>query len=46
MHLGTWPVVVLHGYDAVKEALVDNADVFGSRAKIPAAQLVFQDYGT
>ncbi|XP_073454698.1 cytochrome P450 2C8-like isoform X1 [Aquarana catesbeiana] len=45
VHLGSRTIVVLHGYDAVKEALVDNADVFGDRAKVPGAQLVFKDYG-
>ncbi|XP_040179145.1 cytochrome P450 2C8-like [Rana temporaria] len=45
VHLGRNAVVVLHGYDAVKEALVDNSDIFGDRAKLPAGQLVFKDYG-
>ncbi|XP_063793853.1 cytochrome P450 2G1-like isoform X2 [Pseudophryne corroboree] len=45
VHLGPRTVVVLHGYDAVKEALVDNANVFSHRAKVPAAELIFKDYG-
>ncbi|XP_071981291.1 cytochrome P450 2C18-like isoform X3 [Engystomops pustulosus] len=44
-HLGTRAVVVLHGYDAVKEALVDRADVFSNRAKVPVADIIFKGYG-
>ncbi|KAM6973770.1 cytochrome P450 2F3-like [Aplochiton taeniatus] len=35
VHLGLRRVVVLFGYDAVKEALVDQADDFTGRAAIP-----------
>ncbi|NXC31943.1 CP2C8 protein, partial [Campylorhamphus procurvoides] len=35
VHLGSDPVVVLHGYDVVKEALVDRADEFASRGRMP-----------
>ncbi|KAG9464678.1 hypothetical protein GDO78_019562 [Eleutherodactylus coqui] len=45
VHLGPRPAVVLHGYDTVKEALVDRADVFSNRAKIFAAEIIFKDYG-
>ncbi|KAM9323969.1 cytochrome P450 2C8-like [Gastrophryne carolinensis] len=45
VHLGSRTIVVLHGYEAVKEALVDNADIFTDRAKVPGAQIVFKDYG-
>ncbi|KAG8552894.1 hypothetical protein GDO81_003137 [Engystomops pustulosus] len=45
VHLGTRTVVVLHGYDAVKEALVDRADVFSNRAKVPVADIIFKGYG-
>ncbi|KFR16208.1 hypothetical protein N306_10567, partial [Opisthocomus hoazin] len=31
VHMGSDPVVVLHGYDVVKEALVDRADEFAAR---------------
>nr|XP_010305735.1 PREDICTED: cytochrome P450 2C8-like isoform X3 [Balearica regulorum gibbericeps] len=31
VHLGSDPVVVLHGHDVVKEALVDRADEFAAR---------------
>ncbi|XP_069602795.1 cytochrome P450 2A13-like isoform X2 [Ranitomeya imitator] len=45
VHLGPKPVVVLHGYDVMKEALVDRADVFTNRAKIPSANFLFKGYG-
>ncbi|XP_063793850.1 cytochrome P450 2C18-like [Pseudophryne corroboree] len=45
VHLGPRTAVVLYGYDAVKEALVDNANIFSQRAKVPAAELIFKDYG-
>ncbi|NXG67233.1 CP2CL protein, partial [Hemiprocne comata] len=35
VHLGSDPVVVLHGYDAVKEALIDRADEFAARGHMP-----------
>ncbi|XP_072464301.1 cytochrome P450 2F2-like isoform X2 [Notamacropus eugenii] len=40
VHLGTRPVVVLSGYEAVKEALVDKADEFSGRGEYP----VFHDF--
>ncbi|CAJ0939232.1 unnamed protein product [Ranitomeya imitator] len=45
VHLGPKPVVVLHGYDVMKEALVDRADVFSNRAKVPSANFLFKGYG-
>ncbi|NXM23990.1 CP2C8 protein, partial [Oxyruncus cristatus] len=35
VHLGSDPVVVLHGHGAVKEALVDRADEFAARGHMP-----------
>ncbi|KAH0620186.1 hypothetical protein JD844_020192 [Phrynosoma platyrhinos] len=35
MHFGTEPVVVLYGYDAIREALVDHAEEFSGRGRIP-----------
>ncbi|NXN08725.1 CP2CL protein, partial [Indicator maculatus] len=35
VHLGSDPVVMLTGYDAVKEALIDRADEFASRGHMP-----------
>ncbi|XP_040179149.1 cytochrome P450 2C19-like [Rana temporaria] len=45
VQLGTRTIVVLHGYDTVKEALVDNADVFSDRGGIPTIQMLFKNYG-
>ncbi|KAM4696344.1 uncharacterized protein WCC33_015108 [Rhinophrynus dorsalis] len=45
VHLGTSPVVVLHGYNAVKEALIDNSDISSTRGGSPTGQLLFKDYG-
>ncbi|XP_068106959.1 cytochrome P450 2B4-like [Hyperolius riggenbachi] len=45
VYLGRTPIVVLHGYDAVKEALVDNADVFSNRGTNAIAKHVFKGYG-
>ncbi|NWW08881.1 CP2CJ protein, partial [Oreocharis arfaki] len=38
VHLGSDPVVVLHGYDVVKEALIDRADEFASRGHMPIGE--------
>ncbi|NXP50521.1 CP2C8 protein, partial [Heliornis fulica] len=35
VHLGSDPVVVLHGHDVVKEALVDRAEEFAARGHMP-----------
>lgn len=35
VHLGSRPVVVLSGYQAVKEALVDQAEEFSGRGDFP-----------
>ena len=35
MQLGSTPVVVLSGYEAVKEALIDRADEFAARGHMP-----------
>ncbi|XP_030073486.1 cytochrome P450 2G1 [Microcaecilia unicolor] len=45
VYFGTQPVVVLNGYDAVKEALIDNADVFGERAMVSGFRKFFSEYG-
>ncbi|XP_066494473.1 cytochrome P450 2B4-like isoform X4 [Tiliqua scincoides] len=36
IYLGSRPVVVLCGYEAIKEALIDNAEVFGGRGSTMA----------
>uniref|UniRef100_A0A670IR00 Cytochrome P450 2A13-like n=1 Tax=Podarcis muralis TaxID=64176 RepID=A0A670IR00_PODMU len=45
IHLGPRRVVVLCGYDAVKEALVDQAEEFGGRGKQATFDWLFQGYG-
>ena len=45
IHLGTRQIVVLCGYDAVKEALVDQAEEFSGRGKQATFDWLFKDYG-
>ncbi|KAJ1107348.1 hypothetical protein NDU88_004739 [Pleurodeles waltl] len=45
VYLGSRPVVVLHGYDAVKEALEDHADEFSGRGTFPTVDGFFQGFG-
>nr|AAH51050.1 Cyp2c50 protein [Mus musculus] len=35
LYLGNKPTVVLHGYEAVKEALVDHGEEFAGRGRLP-----------
>ncbi|XP_072287200.1 cytochrome P450 2C8-like [Pyxicephalus adspersus] len=44
-YMGNIPVVVLVGYDAVKEALVDHNDVFSNRGEVEVVTLFFKTYG-
>ncbi|XP_008176147.2 cytochrome P450 2G1-like isoform X1 [Chrysemys picta bellii] len=45
VHLGSRRVVVLCGYQAVKEALVDQAEEFSGRGQIPAFSKDFNEHG-
>ncbi|XP_030074508.1 cytochrome P450 2G1-like [Microcaecilia unicolor] len=45
VYFGTRPVLILNGYDAVKEALVNNADMFGERGRTPGLLMLFSEYG-
>uniref|UniRef100_A0A4W4E0X2 Cytochrome P450, family 2, subfamily Y, polypeptide 3 n=1 Tax=Electrophorus electricus TaxID=8005 RepID=A0A4W4E0X2_ELEEL len=45
VYLGPQRVVVLVGYDTVKEALIDQADDFIGRAPVAFAQTVLKGYG-
>ncbi|NXP48285.1 CP2H1 protein, partial [Heliornis fulica] len=45
IHLGTRKVVVLYGYDAVKEALIDQADNFSGRGNLPLLKRLFRGTG-
>ncbi|XP_066452240.1 cytochrome P450 2K6-like [Eleutherodactylus coqui] len=43
--LGEEEVVVLCGYDAVKDALVNHADEFSGRARVPIIHEIIKGYG-
>ncbi|XP_060131483.1 cytochrome P450 2A13-like [Zootoca vivipara] len=45
IHLGPRRIVVLCGYDAVKEALVDQAEEFGGRREQALFNWLFRGYG-
>ncbi|KAM5145599.1 uncharacterized protein ACMZJ9_012957 [Mantella aurantiaca] len=44
-YMGSNPVILLVGYEAVKEALVDHSDVFSNRGHFKAATMLFKTYG-
>ncbi|KAM4668487.1 cytochrome P450 2H2-like [Amazona ochrocephala] len=45
IHLGPQKVVVLYGYDVVKEALIDQADNFSGRGNFPLIKRVLKGSG-
>ncbi|KAH0620185.1 hypothetical protein JD844_020191 [Phrynosoma platyrhinos] len=45
LYFGAERVVVLHGYEAIKEALIDRADEFSARGKRPFGDKVTQRKG-
>ncbi|XP_055992689.1 cytochrome P450 2B11-like [Sorex fumeus] len=45
VYLGPRPVVMLCGTEAIREALVDNADGFSGRGTIAVIDPIFQGYG-
>ncbi|XP_009275992.1 PREDICTED: cytochrome P450 2H1 [Aptenodytes forsteri] len=45
IYLGPQKVVVLYGYDIVKEALIDQADDFSGRGNLPLLKKLFQGTG-
>nr|XP_027786009.1 cytochrome P450 2C20-like isoform X3 [Marmota flaviventris] len=45
VYLGLRPTVVLHGYEAVKEALIDHGEIFSGRGNFPVADRVTKGLG-
>ncbi|XP_067319258.1 cytochrome P450 2C18-like [Anolis sagrei] len=45
LYLGTEPVVVLYGYEAIKEALIDQGNDFSARAKVPLVEKIYKGKG-
>uniref|UniRef100_A0A8D2JTH7 unspecific monooxygenase n=1 Tax=Sciurus vulgaris TaxID=55149 RepID=A0A8D2JTH7_SCIVU len=45
LYLGTKPTVVLHGYEAVKEALIDHGEVFSGRGSFPVPDRANKGFG-
>ncbi|KAM5297667.1 cytochrome P450 2B11-like isoform 1-T1 [Glossophaga mutica] len=45
VYLGSRPVVILCGTEAIREALVDQAEAFSGRGKVAIVDQVFQGYG-
>ncbi|XP_068927369.1 cytochrome P450 2C23-like isoform X2 [Petaurus breviceps papuanus] len=45
VYLGSQPVVILHGYKALKEALIDQGEIFGGRGKIPIFDDNYKGHG-
>ena len=45
VYLGPRPVVMLCGIEAIREALVDQAEAFSGRGRVSAVEQIFQGYG-
>ncbi|XP_004580082.2 cytochrome P450 2C26-like isoform X4 [Ochotona princeps] len=45
LYFGTKPTVILHGYEAVKEALVDHGDEFSGRGSFPLFERINKGHG-
>ncbi|XP_021562982.1 cytochrome P450 2C55-like isoform X4 [Carlito syrichta] len=45
LYFGTKPIVVLHGYEAVKEALIDLGEMFSGRGSFPVAEKINKGFG-
>lgn len=45
LYLGSKPTVILHGYEAVKEALIDRGEEFAGRGSFPMAEKIIKGFG-
>ncbi|KAG8552885.1 hypothetical protein GDO81_003128 [Engystomops pustulosus] len=45
LYFGSRPVVILTGYQMIKEALIDQADDFNNRGRMPTIDRFFQAHG-
>ncbi|XP_052028316.1 cytochrome P450 2C6-like isoform X3 [Apodemus sylvaticus] len=46
LHFGMKPTVVLHGYEAVKEALIDHGEEFSDRGSFPVVEKINKGLGS
>ncbi|XP_052028297.1 cytochrome P450 2C38-like isoform X3 [Apodemus sylvaticus] len=46
LYLGSRPTVILHGYEAIKEALIDHGEEFAGRGHIPVAEKMNKGLGS
>ncbi|XP_052028300.1 cytochrome P450 2C29 isoform X1 [Apodemus sylvaticus] len=45
LYLGSKPTVILYGYEAVKEALIDHGEEFAGRGSFPIAEKIIKGLG-
>ncbi|XP_041516946.1 cytochrome P450 2C26-like isoform X1 [Microtus oregoni] len=45
LYFGMKPTVVLHGYEAIKEALIGHGEEFSGRGSVPILQMVLKGFG-
>ncbi|XP_057633424.1 cytochrome P450 2C26-like isoform X4 [Chionomys nivalis] len=45
LYFGMKPTVVLHGYEAIKEALIGHGEEFSGRGSVPILQMISKDLG-
>lgn len=45
LYFGLKPTVILHGYEAVKEALIDHGEEFAERGSFPVVEKINKDLG-
>ncbi|XP_021010625.2 cytochrome P450 2C29 [Mus caroli] len=45
LYLGSKPTVILHGYEAVKEAMIDHGEEFAGRGSFPVVEKIIKGFG-